>query len=90
MTGTSKAPHPVDDNGSLDGSPDADRIVFLALSAAVTPSTDAFDLDCGPSSSVVDGLGFYALTDAELNAVWGEVEFEVTDYIVVYQPDQLF
>ena len=69
---------------------DDEHIAFLALPTAATPEDDAIDTVVGPSGFPGDGLGFDAPSDAELNDVWGEAEFEIMDFIVDYQPDQLF
>ena len=79
-----------DDSSDWTGAEKTTLPASHSASHFATPEDDAIDTVVGPSGFPGDGLGFDAPSDAELNDVWGEAEFEIMDFIVDYQSDQLF
>ena len=70
---------------------DSDQLFdFSALLVGISSAGIGLDTVGGSSGFSGYGLGFDAPSDAELNDVWGESEFDFTAYIGAYQSDQFF
>ena len=70
---------------------DSDQLFdFSALLVGVSSAGIGLDTVGGSSGFSGYGFGFDAPSDPELNDVWGESECDFSDYIVEFQPDQLF
>ena len=88
MSRNPKKTHATFDRGSSNGR--GDLFEFSMVFADVATPAVTFDTVGLPSRFSGYEFGFDAPSDAEVNDVWGEPEFDLTHYIVADQPDRIF